>query len=80
MNASAPAVAPVMLDPVYALRDEIAQSRPPVNGFERVLVLAAAQAWIRHLASPYTRRNRELQNEPNSPTAALRITSPTPPR
>ena len=48
MNAIAPAAEPVTLDPVYLLRDEIAQSYPPANGFERMLVLAAAQAWLRY--------------------------------
>ena len=51
MNATAPAAEPVTLDPVYVLRDEIAQSYSPANGFERMLVLAAAQAWLRYQAA-----------------------------
>ena len=48
MNATAPAAEPVTLDPVYLLRDEIAQSYSPANGFERMLLLAAAQSWLRY--------------------------------
>lgn len=34
------------VDPVYLVRDDIAQSFNPVDAFERMLVTAASQAWL----------------------------------
>ncbi len=35
------------VDPVYALRDDLARTHAPANAFERMLLSAAAQAWTR---------------------------------
>ena len=64
MNATAPAAEPVTLDPVYVLRDEIAQSYPAVNGFERMLVLAAAQARLRYQEALNFERRVYQQTDP----------------
>src|SRR5664279_4040861 len=47
MNASAPAREPATLDPAHTLSDEIAQTHPPANGYERMLATAVALAWER---------------------------------
>ena len=47
MNASAPSGGPVTLDPAAKLRDEIAQTPPPANGLERMLLTQVAQSWER---------------------------------
>ena len=60
MHAYEPASEPVTLDPVYILRDEIAQTYPPVNALERMLVTAVAQATVRlHRAQELERRLSE---------------------
>ncbi len=38
---------PKPLDPFYTLRDDLARTHPPANGYERILLTAAAQAWQR---------------------------------
>jgi hypothetical protein len=39
---------PSMLDPVYGLRDDLAEHFKPVSAFERLLLSAAAQALLRY--------------------------------
>ena len=52
MNASTQtAPEPASLDPVFGLRDDLAQSLPPANAYERMLLTAIAQAWTRYQQS-----------------------------
>jgi hypothetical protein len=39
---------PSMLDPVYGLRDDLAEHFKPISAFERLLLGAAAQALLRY--------------------------------
>ena len=39
---------PSMLDPVYGLRDELAEHFKPISAFDRLLLSAAAQALLRY--------------------------------
>jgi hypothetical protein len=65
MHASIPASEPVTLDPVYILRDEIAQIYNPANAYERMLVTAVAQASVRvRRAQELERRLLELADRP----------------
>jgi hypothetical protein len=48
MNASTQAaLEPKPLDPVFGLRDDLAQTLTPANAYERMLLTAVAQAWFR---------------------------------
>ena len=47
MNASAPAREPATLGDAAKLRDEIAQTLPPANALERMLLAQVAQSWER---------------------------------
>ena len=49
MNQSTqPAAEPLLLDPVYPLRDDLAGHFKPTNAFERLLLGVAAQALLRY--------------------------------
>lgn len=47
MNASAPVREPATPAPATNLRDEIAQTLPPANAVERMLLAQVAQSWER---------------------------------
>lgn len=59
-----PAGEPFAPDPVFLLRDDLAAHFKPVNAFERILLGAAAQAWLRYQQAQDIERRLFEKNDP----------------